>query len=78
METLDDSILRLLGERAKGKTICPSDVLAKEDKQDSVKMEMVRDAARRLVEMGKIEITQKGQVVDPLSIKGPIRLRLKG
>ncbi|MBY0452048.1 MAG: DUF3253 domain-containing protein, partial [Bdellovibrionaceae bacterium] len=28
-------------------------------------------------EENKIEITQSGRVVDPLTFKGPIRLRLK-
>jgi hypothetical protein len=40
-------------------------------------MEATRAAARSLVLEGLVEITQKGMVVDPLSFKGPIRLRLK-
>ena len=39
-------------------------------------MEPVREAARRLAARGAIEITQRGAVVDPLSFRGPIRLRL--
>ena len=34
-------------------------------------------AARRLVDAGRIEIIQRGRVVDPSTAKGPIRLRLK-
>ena len=38
-------------------------------------MERTRQAARRLLESGEIEILQKGEVVDPSTFKGPIRLR---
>jgi len=38
-------------------------------------MELTRKVARKLVGDGKIEITQKGSVVDPNNFKGPIRLR---
>lgn len=70
-------IIELLLERAPGKTICPSEVLPIEQKQNKELMEEVRKAARDLVAKGKIEITQKGEVIDPHHIKGPIRLRLK-
>ena len=40
-------------------------------------MEPVREAARRLAAQGAIEITQRGAAVDPLSFRGPIRLRLR-
>lgn len=40
-------------------------------------MEETRNVAKELVESGKIEILQKGSVIDPSTIKGPIRLRLK-
>ena len=39
-------------------------------------MEATRSVAKRLAEQGLIEITQKGRVLDPTEIKGPIRLRL--
>ena len=73
----ETEILALLAERASDKTICPSEVLNDTDKQDKAKMERVREAARRLVAQGKIEIVQKGHVVDPSDFRGPIRLRLK-
>ncbi|MEM7338374.1 MAG: DUF3253 domain-containing protein [Actinomycetota bacterium] len=38
-------------------------------------MEPARAAARRLVAEGRVEITQRGQVVDPSRAKGPIRIR---
>jgi hypothetical protein len=39
-------------------------------------MEPVREAARAMVSRGELEVTQRGQVVDPLTARGPIRLRL--
>ncbi len=75
--TLEEQILLKLQSRSRDSSICPSEVLPADDKQDKVKMEEVRQAARRLVHQGLIEITQKGQVVDPSKFKGPIRLRIK-
>lgn len=72
----EERILEILNSRARDKTMCPSEVLEELQKQDSEMMEQVRQAARRLVAKGSIEITQKGQVVDPSTARGPIRLRL--
>jgi predicted Zn-ribbon and HTH transcriptional regulator len=76
MNNYQEAILSLLEKRVKGKTICPSEVLAPESKKNKVLMEEVRKAARELVKKGKIVMTQKGQVVDPENVKGPIRLKL--
>lgn len=70
-------IREILQTRARGKTMCPSEVLEGEDKKDQALMERVREAARRLVHAGEIEIVQGGKPVDPSAFKGPIRLRLK-
>ena len=72
-----DDILILLNDRGANKTICPSEVLPPDLKQDKVMMEHVRRSARLLAAEHKIEITQSGKVVDPTSFKGPIRLKLK-
>jgi hypothetical protein len=72
-----DAILILLHERGPNKTICPSEVLPPELKQDKVMMEHVRRSARLLAGDDKIQITQGGKVVDPTDFKGPIRLKLK-
>jgi hypothetical protein len=72
-----DDILTLLHDRGANKTICPSEVLPPDLKQDKVMMEHVRRSARLLAAEDKIEITQSGKVVDPTSFKGPIRLKLK-
>jgi len=70
-------ILALLAARPSNSTICPSEVLPEDLKQNSENMELVRQAARRLVHEGKIEILQAGRVVDPSEFRGPIQLRLK-
>ena len=70
-------ILELLLSRKRGVSICPSEVLALLDRSHKELMEQVRQAARILAHKGVIEITQKNQVVNPDSFKGPIRLRLK-
>lgn len=76
-EDFRSAILDLLKVRGTGKTICPSEVLAADDKQNSELMEKVRMSARKLASEGLIDITQKGQVVDATDFRGPIRLRLK-
>ncbi|WP_404444894.1 DUF2256 and DUF3253 domain-containing protein [Microbacterium marinum] len=75
-EQLTRSILDLLADRAAGATICPSEAaraVGGEDWRDL--MEPARRAARRLVDAGEVEITQRGSVVDPSTAKGPIRIR---
>ena len=70
-------ILKLLKQRSVGKTICPSEILAGDEKQNKETMEIVRQAARLLAEEGLIQITQGSKVVAPSEFRGPIRLRLK-
>ncbi len=75
------AILRLLRERGAGKTICPSEVAravaAGDDRRDwEPLMEPVRAAARRLQNEGKLVFTQRGQVIDGVTAKGAVRLRL--
>ena len=76
---LEGAILELLKKRSRDSTICPSEVARTYFKEDEwrEKMEVVRRAARRLVDQGKIEILQKGRVVDPSTAKGAIRVRRK-
>lgn len=74
---LEQTILDLLRARKAGGTICPSEAAKAalgDDWRDG--MERTRQAARRLVARGEIEITQQGRVVDPSTARGPIRLRL--
>jgi hypothetical protein len=71
------AIVALLEKRSPGATICPSEA-ARELDAESFRdlMPEVRDAARRLVAAGRIEVTQKGRVIDLDHARGPIRLRL--
>ncbi|MET7386901.1 DUF3253 domain-containing protein [Streptomyces sp. NPDC005529] len=76
---LEQVILELLNGRAQGATICPSDAAraAYEGDDDGWRalMEPVRQAARRLVSAGEVEITQAGRTVEPAEARGPIRIR---
>jgi hypothetical protein len=83
MPTPDDArrtILDLLARRAPGKTICPSDAARALGGDDGFRplMPLVRDAAADLVADGELEVTQRGEVVDLATARGPIRLRLPG
>ncbi|HEV7469870.1 MAG TPA: DUF3253 domain-containing protein [Pseudonocardia sp.] len=56
--------------------MCPSDAARRVDPEGwRDLMEPARRAARRLVDAGRVEITQKGRVVDPSTAQGPIRIR---
>ena len=73
---LGTAIVELLDARGAGKTICPSEAARRVDPQDwRPLMEPARRAARRLVEAGEVQMTQQGQVVDPATATGPVRLR---
>ncbi|MEE9096870.1 DUF3253 domain-containing protein [Pseudarthrobacter phenanthrenivorans] len=73
---LEAKILELLAARAPTSTICPSDAArAVGGNEWRHLMEPARKAARRLVDAGKVHITQGGSVVDPATAKGPIRIR---
>ncbi|MFI8364910.1 DUF3253 domain-containing protein [Streptomyces sp. NPDC085612] len=82
---LERAILELLEQRGPAATICPSEAARAVhaaaggggDGGDGWRglMEPARDAARRLVAAGEVEITQGGRVVDPSRARGPIRIR---
>ena len=69
-------IRELLNARSAESSICPSDV-ARAAAPDNWRplMDPVREAARRMVADGEVQITQGGEVVDPESVRGPIRIR---
>lgn len=88
---LEKSILQLLAGRSAKSTICPSEAAravtadasrdrshdgSREDDAWRELMEPARRAARRLVAAGRVQITQRGQVVDPSTARGPIRIRV--
>jgi hypothetical protein len=73
---LERAIVTLLAGRGREHSICASEaarLVAPE--QWPPLMEDARAAARRLAAAGAIEITQRGRVVDPAAIRGPVRLR---
>ncbi|MFJ3861671.1 DUF3253 domain-containing protein [Streptomyces sp. NPDC090085] len=82
---LERAILELLEQRGPAATICPSEAARAVhaeagdggDGGDGWRglMEPARDAARRLVAAGEVEITQGGRVVDASRARGPIRIR---
>jgi hypothetical protein len=76
MDQLESLIIELLEGRAVDATICPSEVARTAD-PDGWRdlMDPVRQAASRLVEQHEVVITQGGEVVDPASARGPIRIR---
>ena len=85
---LEQAILTLLAERGSGKTICPSEAAKLVAGNPRLKshasrrdwealMEPARNAARHLAAQHNILITQHNQPVDPLTAKGPVRLRLR-
>jgi len=73
---MESAILELLAKRAEMATICPSEAaraLGCEAWRDQ--MDAARAAAQRLEAAGAVDITQGGEVVDPATAKGPIRIR---
>ncbi|MEZ0579373.1 DUF3253 domain-containing protein [Nocardioides sp. MH1] len=78
---LETAILDLLAHRDEGKTICVSEAaraVRPDDESWRELMEPARAAARRLVAAGEVVITQGGEVVDPGTARGPIRVRRVG
>ena len=73
---LTAKIRELLSARSAESSICPSDV-ARAAAPDNWRplMEPVREAARHMVADGEVQITQGDEVVDPESVRGPIRIR---
>lgn len=71
------AILSLTRERGSDKTICPSDAARSVGGQDwRDLMDQARDIARDLARRGEVEISQRGEVLDPDGTwRGPIRIR---
>jgi hypothetical protein len=69
------AIRALLRSRGPGKTICPSDVARVIGAAGwRSQMSLVREVAADLVAREELRVLQRGQVVDPRSARGPIRL----
>lgn len=78
-QRLRTTILELARERGPDKTICPSDAaraIGGDDWRDL--MDDARDVARSLAREGLVDVTQKGDALDPdATWRGPIRIRIR-
>lgn len=78
-QRLRTAILEMARERGPAKTICPSDAaraVGGEGWRDL--MEQARGIARELARAGDVEISQRGEVLDPdATWRGPIRIRAR-
>jgi hypothetical protein len=76
---LQTAILEMARQRGPSKTICPSDAaraVGGDDWRDL--MDEARDAARALARAGEVEITQRGEVLNPdATWRGPVRIRAR-
>lgn len=76
---IEAAIFALLDARRPGASICPSDAaraLHRDAAAWRAAMPRVRETARRLARAGRLQITQRGAVLDPEGeIRGAIRLR---
>ena len=73
-DQLEAEIIAMVSKRSS--TLCPSEVAQRLGGEEWRRLvEPTRQAARRLVAKGELEILQRGKVVDPSYAKGPIRLR---
>src|SRR5215211_5437799 len=71
---LEQRIVALLGARADGASICPSEAARSVDPEGwRDLMPAARAAAGRLAAGGEVEVTQRGAVVDVATARGPVR-----
>jgi hypothetical protein len=75
---IEEAILGLLAGRAPGRTICPSEAARALAADWRPLMDPVRAVACDLADAGRLEVVQRGAVVDGRAARGPIRLRLTG
>ena len=76
-EKIAAAIFALLDARASGSTICPSDAaraLAADETAWRALMPEVRRVAAKLAATGSLRVTSRGDEVDALAARGPIRL----
>ncbi len=73
---LERAIDALLADRRAGATICPSEAARAVDPEGWRElMPAARAAAGRLAAAGQVEVTQRGEVVDVATARGPVRVR---
>ncbi|WCT13442.1 DUF3253 domain-containing protein [Mucilaginibacter jinjuensis] len=76
-ESICKTILQITRERGVLKTTCPSEIAREMFPKDwRNHMGEIREAAIALHKTGKVLLMQKGKMIDPDEIKGPIRIRI--
>ncbi|PPT73713.1 hypothetical protein XaplCFBP3122_19495 [Xanthomonas arboricola pv. populi] len=83
MQPIDDAqivatIRALLARRLPQQSICPSEVaraLSGDEARWRALMPQIRRVAANLASSDVVQITQRGEVVDVRTVRGPIRLR---
>jgi hypothetical protein len=76
---LERAIDALLDARRAGVSICPPEAARAVDPAGWRElMPAARAAAGRLAADGSVEVTQRGEVVDVASARGPVRVRRPG
>ena len=74
---LEDALRSLLAGRTG--TVCPSEAARAVGGEAQARwrplMPAAREAAARLVDAGEAEVTQRGEVVDVRTARGPVRVR---
>lgn len=74
---LEAALLALAEQRGPSKTLCPSEAARRVRPEDwRPLLERTRNAARRLIAAGHLDMMQKGKVVDASTARGVVRLRL--
>lgn len=73
---IETAILALTAQRGPAKSICPSEVARALRPDWQTLLTEVRRVACRLAASGRIDILRKGKVVEPVEVKGVIRLRM--
>jgi hypothetical protein len=74
-DEIERTIDGLLDQRDEGRTICPSEAARALAEDWRPLMQPVRDVAYAMADDGRLEVTQKGEVVDGRTARGAIRLR---
>ena len=71
---IEAAILAAVAARGHGRSVCPSEVARALSADWRTLMPQLRAAAARLVAAGRLRVTQRGEAVDALAARGPIRL----
>ncbi|MGY5883927.1 DUF3253 domain-containing protein [Modestobacter lacusdianchii] len=73
---LERTLGALLDQRRPGTSICPSEAARAVDPEGWRElMPAARAAAGRLAAAGDVQVTQRGEVVDVATARGPVRVR---